>query len=290
MEIIRLKEYGFEHAGLFSMWTQKEALLYFASLTAYRAFRIAFTMPTAESIAPHFDEVARRMTAIRLRIDDAVAIAKRDSGCVRLLAVSKTFPLSAIVAVAMTGQQAFGENYAQEGVDKAKQRPDLEWHFIGPIQSNKTRGIAEHFSWVHTIDRLKIAERLSLQRPVSMPPLQVCIQVNISNEDSKSGCAPGEALTLCQAIAALPGLRLRGLMAIPEATNNLSTQHRHFGALRQLMADINASDPTLQLDTLSMGMSDDLEAAIAEGATIVRVGSAIFGRRQYAHTPESSES
>ena len=196
-------------------------------------------------------------------------------------------------AIAATGQRAFGENYAQEGVEKASARPDLAWHFIGPIQSNKTRSIAEHFAWVHSIDRLKIAERLSAQRPTGLPPLQVCVQVNISDETSKSGCSPDAALALCRAIASLPHIKLRGLMAIPEATDDPATQHRHFEALRQLMADINAASPTLSLDTLSMGMSDDLEAAIAEGTTIVRVGSAIFGQRTYhdtstTNTPASS--
>lgn len=238
-------------------------------------------MPTAEYPAAAPDDVAKRLIAVRQRIENAVDSAERIPGCVQLLAVSKTFPLNAIEAVASTGQQAFGENYAQEGVDKASQRPDLEWHFIGPIQSNKTRGIAEHFAWVHTIDRLKIAERLSAQRPALLPPLQVCLQVNISEETSKSGCRPDDALSLCQAIAAQPKLKLRGLMAIPEATDNQATQRRHFAALRQLMAKINAADPSLKLDTLSMGMSDDLESAIAEGATMVRVGSAIFGKRFY---------
>lgn len=238
------------------------------------------------------EEAAIRIEKVRLRIDRAQAAAKRPTGSVQLLAVSKTFPLNAIEAVASTGQQAFGENYAQEGVEKAAQRPDLEWHFIGPIQSNKTRGIAEHFTWVHTIDRLKIAERLSAQRPTELPPMQVCVQVNISDEASKSGCAPDTALALCQAIAAQPNLKLRGLMAIPEATDDPTTQRRYFAALRQLMAEINAANPSLKLDTLSMGMSGDLEAAVAEGATIVRVGSAIFGQRSYAtntNNPASTE-
>ena len=227
---------------------------------------------------------AQRLQAVRERIAQAEQENGRPLDSVTLLAVSKTFPLSAVDAVAAVGQRAFGENYAQEGVDKASQRPDLEWHFIGPIQSNKTRGIAEHFAWVHTIDRLKIAERLSAQRPAELPQLQVCVQVNISGEASKSGCAPVEAQALCQAVADLPNLTLRGLMAIPEATDDPATQRRHFGALRQLMADINAADPSLKLDTLSMGMSDDLEAAVAEGATMVRVGSAIFGQRSYPQT------
>ncbi|MFW9612162.1 MAG: YggS family pyridoxal phosphate-dependent enzyme [Fluviibacter sp.] len=232
---------------------------------------------------------ARRLNAVQQRIADAARGSGRAVDAVSLLAVSKTFPIEAVDAIADAGQHAFGENYAQEGIEKAVLRPDLEWHFIGPIQSNKTRGIAEHFDWVHTIDRLKIAERLSAQRPADKPPLQVCVQVNISGEFSKSGCTPDTALALCQTVAALPRLTLRGLMAIPEATADPITQHRHFAALRQLMAEINATDPSLQLDTLSMGMSDDLEAAIAEGATIVRVGSAIFGQRTYTHTPASTE-
>lgn len=229
-------------------------------------------------------KTAQRLAVVRNRIVRACEACGRPSKAVSLLAVSKTFPIEAIDAAAAAGQTAFGENYAQEGVDKASARPDLDWHFIGPIQSNKTRGIAECFSWVHTIDRLKIASRLSTQRPAHLPPLQVCIQVNISHEDSKSGCLPDATLALCQAVAALPQLKLRGLMAIPEATQNVATQHQHFAALRMLLTSINAADPALQLDTLSMGMSDDLEAAITEGATIVRIGSAIFGQRTYANT------
>lgn len=235
---------------------------------------------------------ALRLRAVQQRIANAARTCGRAADAVSLLAVSKTFPIEAVDAIAAAGQRAFGENYAQEGVEKALARPNLVWHFIGPIQSNKTRGIAEHFAWVHTIDRLKIAERLSAQRPTDKAPLQVCVQVNISNEASKSGCAPGTALALCQAVAALPNLTLRGLMAIPEATDDPATQRRHFAALRQLMAEINASDTSLKLDTLSMGMSDDLEAAIAEGATMVRVGSAIFGQRTYAtntNNPASTE-
>ena len=245
-----------------------------------------FLMPDAQ---PDQADSAQRLTAVHARIADAAHQSGRSLSDITLLAVSKTFPIAAVDAVAAAGQHAFGENYAQEGVEKAIARPDLEWHFIGPLQSNKTRGVAEHFAWVHSVDRIKIAQRLSAQRPETMTPLQVCIQVNISNEDSKSGCTPDDALSLCQGIAGLPRIRVRGLMAIPEATADLSNQRRHFAALRELLTDINAADHTLQLDTLSMGMSDDLEAAIAEGATIVRVGSAIFGRRQYTHTPDSSE-
>ena len=247
-------------------------------------------MTATNAAPPNQIDWAQRLNAVRARIADAAQGCDRTPDDIALLAVSKTFPIAAVDAVAGCGQRAFGENYAQEGVEKASARPDLEWHFIGPIQSNKTRGIAEHFSWVHSIERLKIAERLSAQRPAHLPPLQVCVQVNISNEATKSGCSPAETRALCQAVAALPRLKLRGLMAIPEATHDLATQRRHFAALRQLMADINAAEPTLQLDTLSMGMSDDLEAAIAEGATMVRIGSAIFGQRQYTHTPDSTES
>lgn len=247
-------------------------------------------MPTVATTASHDPNAgARRLTTVHERIAAACQQCGRDPTSVSLLAVSKTFPIAAVDAVAAAGQCAFGENYAQEGIEKAIARPDLVWHFIGPIQSNKTRGIAEHFSWVHTIDRLKIAERLSAQRPDILAPMQVCIQVNISDESSKSGCAPSEALALCRAIAALPKLRLRGLMAIPEATSDPTTQRRHFAALRQLLASINSAAPELKLDTLSMGMSDDLESAIAEGATLVRIGSAIFGQRSYTNTPASTE-
>lgn len=231
---------------------------------------------------PNHTDYATRLAEVKARIARAAAQAGRPVTDVQLLAVSKTFPLCAVDAVAAYGQKAFGENYAQEGVEKAAARPDLEWHFIGPIQSNKTRGIAEHFSWVHTIDRLKIAQRLSEQRPAGVSPLQVCVQVNISGEDSKSGCAPDEALALCQAVAGLPNLVLRGLMAIPEVTGDSALQQRHFAALRDLQATINQHG--LCLDTLSMGMSDDLEAAISAGTTLVRVGSAIFGKRTYPDT------
>ncbi len=249
-------------------------------------------MSAAEISTLTHSDAAQRLNQLWQRIHAAEATAGRAAGSVQLLAVSKTFPIEVVDAIASCGQKAFGENYAQEGVEKAAQRPDLEWHFIGPIQSNKTRGIAEHFTWVHTIDRLKIAERLSAQRSAILPPMQVCLQVNISDEASKSGCAPDTALALCQAIAAQPNLKLRGLMAIPEATDDPTDQRHYFAALRQLMAEINAADPSLKLDTLSMGMSGDLEAAVAEGATIVRVGSAIFGQRSYAtntNNPASTE-
>ncbi len=242
-------------------------------------------MPTpATTTSQDSTAYAQRLIVVRDKIVATCRQCGRESESVSLLAVSKTFPIEAVDAVAAAGQRAFGENYAQEGVEKAIARPELEWHFIGPLQSNKTRGVAEHFTWVHSIDRLKIAKRLSAQRPTGLPPLQVCVQVNIDGEATKSGCAPHEALALCQAIAALPQLQLRGLMAIPEATADQTTQRRHFAALRQLRDTINAADTGLKLDTLSMGMSDDLESAIAEGATIVRIGSAIFGPRTYTDT------
>ena len=194
---------------------------------------------------------------------------------VRLLAVSKTWP-----AAVAAGQRAFGENYVQEGVAKVDELAGLglEWHFIGPLQSNKTRLVANRFSWVHSIDRLKIAERLSEQRDVHLPPLEVCIQVNVSGEASKSGVAPPDLPELARAVAALPRLRLRGLMTIPEPTPDVALQRARFASLRAMRDELNAAG--LALDTLSMGMSDDLEAAIAEGSTLVRVGTAIFGSRR----------
>ncbi len=198
----------------------------------------------------------------------------------QLLAVSKTWPAASVREAAASGQRAFGENYAQEALDKAAELVELglEWHFIGPLQGNKTRLVAENFVWVHSVDRLKIAERLAAQRPPAMAPLQVCIQVNVSGEASKSGCAPDQAAALAHAAAALPNLCLRGLMAIPEPSDDVSLQRRRFALLRQLRDRINAEG--LLLDTLSMGMSHDLEAAIMEGATLVRIGTAIFGERK----------
>ena len=224
--------------------------------------------------------IAKNLQAVRQRIGNALRAAGRSPESLSLLAVSKTWPLASVIEAAAAGQRAFGENYVQEGVDKASARPDLEWHFIGPLQSNKTRPVAEHFDWVHSIDRLKIAERLSAQRPAGKAPLQVCVQVNVSGEASKSGCPPEEALALCQAVAALPGLNLRGLMAIPEPADDIDAQRRPFRELRELFERIRSAG--LPLDTLSMGMSHDLEAAVTEGATIVRIGTAIFGERNYA--------
>ena len=226
--------------------------------------------------------IASNLQAVRERIAKAARAAGREPGEIMLLAVSKTKPLADILCAAEAGQTAFGENYAQEGVDKMTVAVDrnLSWHFIGPLQSNKTRLVAEHYAWVHSIERLKIAERLSAQRPAHLPSLQVCVQINVSGEASKSGCAPQDALALCQAISTLPGLSLRGLMAIPEASDDPAAQRAPFRQLREIADSIRAAG--VPLDTLSMGMSHDLEAAIAEGATIVRIGTAIFGERNYS--------
>ncbi|NDI86142.1 YggS family pyridoxal phosphate-dependent enzyme [Undibacterium crateris] len=205
---------------------------------------------------------------------------------VKLLAVSKTFPVQAIIEAAQWGQVAFGENYLQEALDKIQfvreNQPELalEWHFIGPIQSNKTRAIAENFHWVHSVDREKIAIRLSEQRPATLPPLNICLQINVSGEASKSGVPPTEAVKLALRIASLPNLRLRGLMAVPEPSEDVAEQRAAFAALRQIQETLQQRG--LALDTLSMGMSSDLDAAIAEGSTIVRIGTAIFGKRDYA--------
>ena len=225
--------------------------------------------------------ISANLQAVNARIWAACAAAGRDVASIRLLAVSKTWPAQAVAEAALAGQAAFGESYVQEALTKidALAGRGLEWHFVGPIQSNKTRSIAEHFAWVHGVDRLKIAERLSAQRPPSMVPLQVCVEVNVSGEDSKSGVAPAQAEELCRTLAALPRLRLRGLMAIPEPTADSALSRARFAELRQLRDRLALGG--LDLDTLSMGMSDDLEAAIMEGATIVRVGTAIFGGRSY---------
>ncbi len=226
--------------------------------------------------------ISANLQAVKSRIVAACAAAGRDPGRVSLLAVSKTWPADAVRLAAQSGQRAFGENYVQEAVAKAAALADLdlEWHFIGPLQSNKTRPVAEAFAWVHSIDRLKLAERLSMQRPAGLPPLQVCVQVNVSGEASKSGCTAEQAPDLCRAVAALPNLKLRGLMAIPEPAQESAVARRRFGDLRALRDRLNEAG--MQLDTLSMGMSDDLEDAIMAGATIVRVGTAIFGARARA--------
>ncbi|AJP58591.1 YggS family pyridoxal phosphate enzyme [Pandoraea vervacti] len=230
--------------------------------------------------------IAANLDDVLSRISRATADAGRPAGSVRLLAVSKTFGVQAVRDAVAAGQRAFGENYVQEALDKiaalAGETPGaqpLEWHFIGPLQSNKTRAVAEHFDWVHSVDRLKIAQRLSAQRPTDMPPLQVCLQVNISGEASKSGVTPEEVPAVARAIAALPNLALRGLMAIPEPEDDPARQRAPFRAVRVLFDTLRAEG--LMLDTLSMGMSGDLEAAVAEGATMVRIGTAIFGARDY---------
>jgi PLP dependent protein len=227
-------------------------------------------------------DLQQRLFAVGQRIEAAATRAGRRHDSVRLLAVSKTFGAEAVAQAVAAGQRAFGENYVQEGVEKIAQcdalgLPTLEWHFIGPLQSNKTRPVAEHFDWVHSVDRLKIAQRLSEQRPAALPPLQLLIQVNVDGEATKSGCAPGEVLALAHAVAALPRVQLRGLMCIPDPARPPEQRGAPFAALRALLATLN--DAGLAADTLSMGMSDDLDDAVAEGATLVRVGSAIFGAR-----------
>jgi len=229
--------------------------------------------------------VARHLDEVRQRIAKAAADASRDASTVTLLAVSKTFPSEDVRAAFDAGQRAFGENYVQEAVAKIAELADLrsqiEWHFIGPLQSNKTKVVAENFDWVHSVDRLKIAERLSDQRGDNVAALNVCLQVNVSGEASKSGVTPDEALTLARAVAALPHLRLRGLMAIPEPAGTLDEQRAPHRRLREIMDTLRAEG--LELDTLSMGMSADIEAAILEGATMVRIGTAIFGARDYSN-------
>lgn len=227
--------------------------------------------------------IAANLQAVRARIAAACIAAGRATESVQLLAVSKTWPAALVREAAAAGQRAFGENYVQEAVAKVAELGDcgLEWHFIGPLQGNKTRPVAENFAWVHSVERLKIAERLAAQRPAELPALQVCLQVNVSGEASKSGCAPGQCIELAAAIDQLPGLCLRGLMTIPEPTDDSARQRRQFALLRQTLEAINR-ELGIRLDSLSMGMSNDLEAAIMEGATIVRIGTAIFGKREYA--------
>lgn len=200
---------------------------------------------------------------------------------VTLLAVSKTKPIDAVNVIAAQGQQCFGENYVQEALEKIALRPDLEWHFIGPIQSNKTKPIAENFAWVHSVDRLKIAQRLNDQRPVVLGKLQILLEVNISHETSKAGFSPEEVLTVLPEIMAMPNLECRGLMAIPEVATDFEQQRQPFAKMRELLVLCQTAFPEAKLDTLSMGMSGDLEAAIAEGATMVRIGTDIFGARNY---------
>lgn len=201
---------------------------------------------------------------------------------VKLLAVSKTKPIEDIIELAKAGQNAFGENYLQEALSKIEQMPHLEWHFIGPIQSNKTKQIAENFQWVHSVDRLKIAQRLSSQRPEQLPPLQILLEVNVSDESSKAGFQPEDLLSIADEVIKLPNIQLRGLMAIPARANNFESQCKPFHQLKQLLEALQDKYPKATLDTLSMGMSADLEAAISEGATYVRIGTDIFGARNYS--------
>lgn len=226
---------------------------------------------------------ANRLQEVKRRVANAGAVSGRDANKITLLAVSKTVPAAAVREAAESGQTAFGENYVQEGLAKiealADLRARLQWHLIGPLQSNKTRAVAEQFDWVHSVDRLKTAERLAAQRPAARAPLQLLLQVNISGEASKGGVAPAEVAALAHAVAALPDdrVRLRGLMAIPEPAQDEAAQRAPHRALRELLERLNAQG--LALDTLSMGMSADLEAAVAEGATLLRVGTALFGAR-----------
>ncbi|MCZ8113122.1 MAG: YggS family pyridoxal phosphate-dependent enzyme [Betaproteobacteria bacterium] len=229
------------------------------------------------------ESIGTRLQAVRGRIAEACREAGRDANSVTLLAVSKTFGPEAVRAAHAVGQRAFGENYVQEALAKMEALADLraqtEWHFIGPLQSNKTRPVAESFDWVHSVDRLRIAQRLAEQRPAWLPPLKLCLQVNVSGEASKSGVAPAELPALAEAVAALPAgrVRLAGLMSIPEPSVDPATQRAAHRRLRGLLDELRARG--LALDTLSMGMSGDLEAAVAEGSTLVRVGTAIFGAR-----------
>lgn len=222
--------------------------------------------------------IADNIGQVSQRIRAAADAVQRDPSSIHLLAVSKTKPAQAVREAYAAGQLEFGENYLQEALGKQTELTDLplSWHFIGPIQSNKTRAIAENFAWVHSVDRLKIAQRLSEQRPADLPALNICIQVNVSGEASKSGCTPADLPALANAISALPRLKLRGLMAIPEPTEDRAQQDAAFASVRDLQARLN-----LPLDTLSMGMSHDLESAIAQGATWVRIGTALFGARDY---------
>ena len=225
--------------------------------------------------------IAQGIKLVQQRIITAAAAANRDPLEVTLLAISKTRPVTDIREAIAAGQQHFGENYLQDALPKidelSAETPPLYWHFIGAIQSNKTRDIAQHFDWVHTLERLKIAKRLNDQRPDGLEPLQVCLQINVSGEASKAGMDADQVLQLAEDIRSLPRLKLRGLMAIPAATDDIAQQRQAFATLRQLFEQLNQQG--YQLDTLSMGMSNDMEAAIAEGSTIVRIGAAIFGAR-----------
>ena len=228
------------------------------------------------------DELSKRYQAVCERITQAALHAGRAAHEVQLLVVSKTFAAELVAQVAALGQRDFGENYVQEGVDKIaalRDTPGLVWHCIGPLQSNKTRLVAEHFDWVHSVDRLKIAQRLSEQRPAHLPPLQVCLQVNIDGGPTKAGVAPGEALALAQAVTALPRLRLRGIMTIPDPVEHVEQQVAVHRQAKKLFDELQAALSLSAFDTLSMGMSADLEAAVQAGSSMVRVGTAVFGAR-----------
>lgn len=227
--------------------------------------------------------LAASLAAVRSRLAEALNEAGRPASDARLLAVSKTKPAALVREAWHLGQREFGENYVQEALEKQAELADLDdivWHFIGPLQSNKTRDVAEHFAWVHSADRAKIARRLNDQRPEGMPPLEICLQVNISDEASKSGVSLAELPALAEAVLQLPRLRLRGLMAIPAPAEGMAAQRAPFARLREALEALRERFPEAPLDTLSMGMTGDLEAAVQEGATLVRVGTAIFGERE----------
>ncbi|MCV6588731.1 MAG: YggS family pyridoxal phosphate-dependent enzyme [Marinobacterium sp.] len=226
-------------------------------------------------------KISSNLDTVRAELNQAALAANRPPEAITLLAVSKTRPAEDLRQAHQQGQIDFGENYLQESLDKIKALADLPlcWHFIGPIQSNKTRPIAEHFHWVHTVEREKIGRRLSEQRPADMPPLQICLQVNISGEQSKSGCLPDDVEALADSLVTLPGLTLRGLMAIPQASSDETEQRAVFARMRTLLTQLQQKYP--QMDTLSMGMTGDMKAAITEGSTMVRIGTAIFGARDY---------
>jgi pyridoxal phosphate enzyme (YggS family) len=234
-------------------------------------------------------QITDRLKNVHCQIDAAAIAAQRQPQAIKLLAVSKTRPAEELRQAWACGQQAFGENYLQEALDKIEALQDLNiiWHFIGPIQSNKTRAIAENFSWVHSVDRFKIAQRLSDQRPVNLPPLNICLQVNISGESSKSGVLPADLPALGAAVATLSNIRLRGLMAIPASSDDPEQQRKPFAQMNHLLQLLQRQLPDQPLDTLSMGMSGDMEAAILEGATIVRIGTALFGPRDYSSHHQS---
>ena len=231
------------------------------------------------------NDIALNLQQIRSQIDLACQQTNRDSTHVQLLAVSKTKPVESILAAYLAGQRQFGESYVQDAIPKIEQISknqqinDIEWHFIGPLQSNKTRPVAEHFSWVHSIDRLKIAQRLNEQRPDDQPKLNICIQVNISGETTKSGIEPNQVLELAESLQTLPMIQLRGLMCIAENTEDLSVVKTNFQSMLQLFNELKTRYPSV--DTLSMGMTDDMKVAIECGSTMVRIGTAIFGSREY---------